>query len=77
IRRSAVSISSNLVEGYNKTKKEFSRYIDISQASLEETKYHLILSRDLGYLKTDLFDHLILQTNEIGKMLWGLKRSLK
>ena len=76
IRRSSASICANVAESYRKSRKDFLRFIDIAQGSLEETIYHLILSRDLGYcLKSD-YTHLLDLSDEIGKMLSGLKRSL-
>lgn len=59
IRRSSVSICSNIAEGYKKSKKDFLRYLDIAQGSLEETKYHLILSRDLNYFDINNFEKII------------------
>ncbi len=53
IRRAAVSVPANIAEGYRKrTKAEKQRYLTIAHASLEETRYHLILSQDLGYCDT-------------------------
>ncbi|MHC5181395.1 MAG: four helix bundle protein [Planctomycetota bacterium] len=53
IRRAAVSVPANIAEGYRKrTKAEKQRYLTIAHASLEETRYHLILSQDLGYHDT-------------------------
>ena len=46
IRRSAVSVCVNIAEGYRKSTRDYIRYLEISLGSLEETKYHLILSRD-------------------------------
>ena len=77
VRRSASSICSNLAEGYKKTTKDFIRYIDIAEGSLEETKYHLILSRDLNYCSLSDFERIYEQACEIGRMLNGLKRGLK
>lgn len=51
LRRSASSIAANIVEGKSKrTDKEFLCFLFNSRGSLEETRYHLLLSRDLGYL---------------------------
>ena len=75
IRRSSISISANIAEGYRKSKKDFKRYLEISMASLEETKYHLILSKDLFYLNSKNFEELFGLSNEVGKMLNGLKNS--
>jgi len=76
LRRSAVSICANIVEGYKKSTKEFVRFLDISQGSLEETKYYLILSQELGYYEIAQFNQLKNDANEIGKMLTGLKKKL-
>ncbi|MDP2671064.1 MAG: four helix bundle protein [bacterium] len=49
----------------------------MARGSLEETKYHLLLARDLGYLKEDLYQNLQSGHEEIGKMLSGLIKSLQ
>ena len=77
IRRSCSSICANIVEGYKKSDKEFVRYLSIAEASLEETKYHLILAKDLNYLKTERFDQLFAIANEVGRMINGLARKIK
>lgn len=77
IRRSAVSICANISEGTKKSTKDFVRFLCISQGSLEETKYHLILSKDLQYCNKTKFNELIDLSNDVGKMLSGLIRSLK
>lgn len=52
IRRAAVSVPANIAEGFVKRGiKDKSNYYNIAQGSLEEVKYYLILSKDLGYLK--------------------------
>lgn len=67
MRRAAVSIPANIAEGFRKTTKpDKARFYNIAQGSLEETRYYLILSRDLGYPSED---NLFLQTQEIGKIL--------
>lgn len=50
VRRSAVSVPANIAEGFKKVSKpEKAHYINMAQCSLEETKYYLILSKELGY----------------------------
>ena len=77
IRRSAISIGANIAEGYKKSKKDFLRILYISQGSLEETKYHLILARDLHYCSVSEFEEFLEIANEVGRMISGLCRQLK
>jgi len=54
IRRAAVSVPANIAEGYKRRgKREKVRFFNISQASLEEVRYYLILTEDLCYAKTE------------------------
>ena len=76
IRRAVISVCANIAEGSKKSKKDFSRFLNIAQGSLEETKYHLILSKDLGYLSPAIFENLFQLSDEIGRMLYGLNKSL-
>ncbi len=76
IRRSAVSVCANIAEGYKKTTKDFLRFLDIAQGSLEETKYHLILSKDLEYYSFQQFVRLSELADQVGKMLNGLYQKL-
>ncbi|MEW5895786.1 MAG: four helix bundle protein [Candidatus Omnitrophota bacterium] len=66
IRRSSISICANIAEGHRNTKKDFLRFLDIAQGSLEETKYYLILAHDLGYCQS--VEDLLLRTEEVGKI---------
>jgi four helix bundle protein len=51
-RRAAVSIAANIAEGYKrKGKPEKLRFFNISQGSLEECRYYILLSKDLKYIE--------------------------
>ena len=77
IRRSSSSIPTNLVEGGKRSsRKDYAHFVNMAESSLEETKYHLILSRDLSYLESSKYDSLTMLSDEIGRMLYGLKRKL-
>jgi len=77
LRRSSSSVATNLVEGYKRRgKKDFARFVNVAEGSLEETKYSVLLSFDLNYLKEDEFSRLNLLCDEVGKMLTGLYKKL-
>ena len=77
IRRAASSIPANLLEGSHRNNtKEFRQFVGIANGSAGELKYHLMLSRDLGYIGSEIFDTYTNQLNEICKMLRGLIRAL-
>jgi four helix bundle protein len=78
IRRSVISIPSNIAEGAGRnTSKEFLRYLDISLGSSYELETQLILSSDLNFLKIEQYEKLIADLSEIQKMIIGLMQSLK
>lgn len=67
LRRAAVSVPANIAEGFKRQGKgDKIRFYNIAQASLEECRYYLILSKDLGYAETD---ELAEKLDEIGRML--------
>ena len=52
LRRAAVSIPANITEGFaRRGRPEKARFMNIAQSSLEETRYYLMLAKDLGYLE--------------------------
>lgn len=78
ICRSTSSIAANLVEGNARGhRKEFIQFAYLSRSSLEETKYHLLLAKDLNYLNTVDYKELLEQANKVGKLVNGLITYLK
>jgi len=66
IRRSSISISSNIAEGYERqTTKEFIRFLYIAKASAGEFRSQLYLAFDLNYLNLEDFEKLKLKASEI------------
>ena len=78
VRRSALSIPTNIVEGYSrKGDKELSRFVNISLGSLAETKYLLYFSNRLGYFKKDIYSELKKGYDKLGKSLWKFYEKIK
>lgn len=76
--RAASSVPSNIVEGNSRAhKKEFMQFLYLAKGSLEETKYHLLLAKELGYLTEKKYAFLTEQCNKVGSLLGGLIRYLK
>ena len=66
-RRAALSIPANIAEGFKKKgRADKARFMNISQGSLEECRYYLILTKDLGYGKNAA---MVLQLEEVSKLL--------
>jgi four helix bundle protein len=76
IRRSSSSIGANLAEGVGKSKADFARFAQISYGSASELEYHLLLAKDLGYLKKEEYEVFNEQVVEVKKMLTGLIQHL-
>lgn len=73
LRRSAASIPTNIVEGNARGhSKEMIEFLYFSKGSLEETKYHLLLSKDLGYLNEEEYFPIQEKLESVGKQLNGL-----
>ena len=78
MRRSAVSIPSNIAEGAGRTStKEFANFISISLGSLSELETQLIISQKLSFLNSISFENITNDLIQIRKMLLGLKKSLR
>ncbi|HLD63363.1 MAG TPA: four helix bundle protein [Candidatus Peribacteraceae bacterium] len=76
LRRAAVSITSNIAEGFRKnTVKEKRQFYQMALGSLTEIQNQLIIARDVGYIDTSTYKNINEHTNLVGKLLTGLLRS--
>jgi len=70
MRRAARSVPTNIVEGYKrKGYKDALKFFNISEASLEELKYHTLFSFDLDYLDKVKYRKLEELEKEVGRLL--------
>jgi len=77
IQRAAVSIPSNIAEGHGlKQTQAYARHLAIANGSLAELETQLEIANLLGYLSPES-RQVIDQASEVGRMLWGLRRSLQ
>ena len=77
MRRAAVSISSNLVEGSSRSSRsDFARFVKIGTGSLFEVVSQSFIGRRQGFLTEEQFQRLYAAAEKQGKMLSGLRNSL-
>ena len=78
IRRAAASIGANIAEGCGRRSDgEFGRFLLIAMGSASELSYHLLLARDLGFLKEPDFIRLDNELAEVRRMLTTLTVKVK
>jgi four helix bundle protein len=78
IRRAAVSIPSNIAEGYGrKTKPDYIRSLYIAYGSICELETQIMLSGDLGYVSEQTLRPLLENLHEVERMLKALIKSLE
>jgi four helix bundle protein len=78
IRRAAISIGANLAEGCGRqTSGELARFVRIAMGSASELDYHLLVSRDLGFMNDNDFSRITAGLTEVRKMLTAFLSSVE
>lgn len=78
MRRAAVSVPSNIVEGCaRESQGEYLRFLEIAFGSLRELHYQVSLSKRLGYLDGMVFEKCDANISEAEKVLGALVRSMR
>ena len=78
IQRAAVSVPANIAEGHGRDHLgDYLPHLSVANGSLMELETHLLLLPRLPYLKSSELENALRTTDEIGKMLSGLSKSLR
>lgn len=77
IRRAAVSVMSNLAEGFDRAgRAEFHQFLVIAKGSCAEVRSQLYVALDAGYLPQHEFDAAINRAEELARIIGGLRASV-
>lgn len=78
IQRASVSIMNNIAEGFERrSDKEFKQFLFVAKGSCGETRSMLILAKELTILELSVCEKLILETEQISKMLSNFIKTLQ
>jgi four helix bundle protein len=78
LRRSSVSISSNIAEGSSRSSRiDFNRFIEIAYGSLLESVSELRIAQKQNFIPNTAFERTYKQAEQLAKMLSGLRRIIK
>ncbi len=78
MRRAAVSVMSNIAEGFERTNpNEFHHFLVIAKASCAEVRSQLYVALDANYLSQSEFTLLRSQSQEVSRIIGGLRASVK
>jgi len=78
LRRSAVSISSNIAEGSSRSSAvDFSRFLEIAYGSLVESVSELKVAQNQQFIASGAYENVYNEAEQVAKMLSGLRRTIK
>jgi four helix bundle protein len=77
VRRAAVSIASNIAEGQGRGEgQDFQRFLRVARGSTQEVETQIIIAVKLGYLSEEKATEVFQLSDEVGRLINGLLRSL-
>lgn len=78
IRRSAVSVPSNIAEGYGREHVgDYLRFLSIANGSLKELETQILIAKRLAFIDILPSESILQRTAEVGRMLTALRRKLR
>ena len=77
IRRAAISVPSNIAEGYERTRRrEYHHFLCVAKASCAEVRTQLYIARDVGHITENRFRYLMEKAEEVGRLIGGLRAKI-
>jgi len=77
LRRAALSVPTNIAEGSKRVSgQDYARFLNMSEASLSDTEYLLMVSRDLGYVAPAELTVAFKEASEISRMWFSLRKKV-
>jgi four helix bundle protein len=78
IRRAAVSVPSNIAEGYGRRRTgDYVRFLDIARGSLAEVVTQLVIAEELGFVPSEQLQAPMLAAEEVDRVMFGLIRAVE
>jgi four helix bundle protein len=78
IRRASVSVMANIAEGFERSKpREFHQFLSVAKGSCAEVRSQLYVALDAQYVEQQVFNLLLAQADEVGRILGGLRASIE
>jgi four helix bundle protein len=78
IRRAAISIMANIAEGFERGRSsEFHQFLSTAKSSCAELRSHLYVALDAGHIDEPTFETLMLQAEEVGRIVGGLRAAVQ
>ncbi|HET8636077.1 MAG TPA: four helix bundle protein [Acidobacteriaceae bacterium] len=78
LRRAAVSVASNIAEGYGRgSKGEYTNFLGMARGSVLEVQTQLVIAEKLGFAAGEKLSNAALLSEETGKMLWAMIANMR
>ena len=75
MQRASVSIPSNIAEGYERTDKDFIRFLMIAKGSAAELRTQAYIARKTNLITPDQMNHIVDETKQLSRMLQALSNA--
>jgi four helix bundle protein len=77
IRRSAISVPSNIAEGFERGgRREFAQFLSIAKSSCAELRTQLCIAKDVGYVDEETVALLLRDAEEVARIIGGLRSAV-